>query len=90
VAARVFRATLEMTMHQKSPYARVPIAPEVVEELGLRPGETLRASVRGTEFTGKVHGSLRTPGLLVPIEVVKTLGLREGQGVRVTVLGRAG
>lgn len=88
--ARMFRATLEMTMHGKSPFARVPIATEVVEELGLRPGDTLRASMRGTEFTGKVHGSLKTPGLLVPMDVVRTLGLREGQGVRITVLGRAG
>jgi hypothetical protein len=87
--ARMFRATLEMTMHNKSPYARVPIATEVVSDLGLRPGDTLRASMRGTEFTGKVHGSLKTPGLLVPMDVVQTLGLREGQGVRVTVLGRA-
>ena len=88
--ARMFRATLEMTMHNKNPYARVPIATEVVEELGLRPGDTLKASMRGTEFTGKVHGSLKTPGLLVPMDVVRTLGLREGQGVRITVLGRAG
>jgi len=86
----MFRATLEMTMHNKSAYARVPIAPEIVSDLGLRPGDTLRASLRGTEFTGKVHGSLRTPGLLVPMDVVETLGLREGQGVRVTVIGRAG
>jgi antitoxin component of MazEF toxin-antitoxin module len=86
----MFRATLEMTMHNKNPYARVPIATEVVEELGLRPGDTLKASMRGTEFTGKVHGSLKTPGLLVPMDVVRTLGLREGQGVRITVLGRAG
>jgi hypothetical protein len=90
VAGRMFRATLEMTMHQKSSYARVPIAQEIVSDLGLRPGDTLRASMRGTEFTGKVHGSLRTPGLLVPMDVVKTLGLREGQGVRITVIGRAG
>jgi antitoxin component of MazEF toxin-antitoxin module len=88
--ARMFRATLEMTMHNKSPYARVPIAAEVVNDLGLRPGDTLRASMRGQEFTGKVHGSLRTPGLLVPMDVVQSLGLREGQGVRITVLGRAG
>jgi len=59
-----------------------------VEELGLRPGETLRASMRGTQFTGKVHGSMKSPGLLVPIDVVRSLGLREGQGVRVTVHGR--
>jgi hypothetical protein len=90
VAGRMFRATLEMTMHQKNSYARVPIAQEIVSDLGLRPGDTLKASMRGTEFTGKVHGSLRTPGLLVPMDVVKTLGLREGQGVRITVIGRAG
>lgn len=77
-------------MHNKSPYARVPIAAEVVSDLGLRPGDTLRASMRGQEFTGRVHGSLRTPGLLVPMDVVQSLGLREGQGVRITVLGRAG
>ena len=77
-------------MHNKSPYARVPIAAEVVSDLGLRPGDTLRASMRGQEFTGKVHGSLRTPGLLVPMDVVQSLGLREGQGVRITVHGRAG
>jgi hypothetical protein len=88
--ARMFRATLEMTTHNKSPYARVPIADEIVSDLGLRPGDTLRASLRGTEFEGKVHGSLKTPGLLVPMDVVSALGLREGQGVRVTVLGRAG
>lgn len=62
---------------------------EVVSELGLKPGETIRASMRGTEFTGRVHGSLRAPGLLVPIDVIRALGLREGQGVRVTVHGRA-
>lgn len=74
----------------RTPVARVPIAPEVAEELGLRPGESLRASLRGTEFTGKVSGSLRAPSLAVPMDVVTTLGIREGQGVRLTVLGRAG
>jgi len=57
----MFRATLEMTMHNKSPYARVSIDGEVVSDLGLRPGDTLRASVRGTEFTGKVHDRSRRP-----------------------------
>lgn len=84
--ARTFRATI--TVGSKSE-GKIPIASEVVEELGLQPGESLRASLRGTEFTGKVTGSLRSPGLLVPEDVIKTLGLREGQGVRLTVLGRA-
>ena len=69
--------------------ARVPIAPEVAEELGLRPGESLRASLRGQEFTGKVSGSLRSPSLSVPLDVIKALGIRSGQGVRLTVHGRA-
>jgi antitoxin component of MazEF toxin-antitoxin module len=86
----MFRATLEMTRQGGSAYARVPIATEIVQDLGLRPGDELRASVRGTEFRGKVQGSLKTPGLLVPMDVVEAHGLREGQGVRVTVLGRAG
>ena len=76
-------------MQGKTTYGKVPIDEGVVSELGLRPGETLRASMRGTQFTGKVFGSLKTPGLLVPIDVVRSLGLREGQGVRVTVHGRA-
>lgn len=87
--ARTFRATLTLAMHGKTTWGKVPIATEVVEEMGLMPGESLKASMRNTEFTGKVFGSLRTPGLLIPIEIVRNLGLREGQGVRVTVLGRA-
>jgi antitoxin component of MazEF toxin-antitoxin module len=75
-------------MQGKTAYGKVPIDEAVVEELGLRPGETLRAEMRGTQFTGKVHGSMKSPGLLVPIDVVRSLGLREGQGVRVTVHGR--
>lgn len=88
--ARTFRATITMSGSGRTPVARVPIAPEIAEELGLRPGESLRASMRGTEFTGKVSGSLRSPSLAVPMDVVTTLGIREGQGVRLTVLGRAG
>lgn len=87
--ARTFRATLAMSEHGKASHGKVPLDPDIVAELGLMPGENLRASMRGTEFTGKVLGSLKTPGLLVPIEVVRNLGLREGQGVRVTVIGRA-
>jgi antitoxin component of MazEF toxin-antitoxin module len=86
--ARTFRATLSLSMQGKTAYGKVPIDETVVEELGLRPGETLRAEMRGTQFTGKVHGSMKSPGLLVPIDVVRSLGLREGQGVRVTVHGR--
>ncbi|HJT38649.1 MAG TPA: hypothetical protein VJ818_09500 [Actinomycetota bacterium] len=86
--ARTFRATLSLSMQGKTAYGKVPIDEAVVEELGLRPGETLRAEMRGTQFTGKVHGSMKSPGLLVPIDVVRSLGLREGQGVRVTVHGR--
>jgi hypothetical protein len=86
--ARTFRATLSLSMQGKTTYGKVPIDSDVVEELGLRPGETLRASMRGTNFTGKVHGSMKAPGLLVPIDVVNSLGLRDGQGVRVTVHGR--
>lgn len=86
--ARTFRATLSLSMQGKTAYGKVPIDETVVEEFGLRPGETLRASMRGTQFTGKVHGSMKSPGLLVPIDVVRSLGLREGQGVRVTVHGR--
>lgn len=88
--ARTFRATLEMPARAKSAHGKVVIAPEVVEELGLQPGESLRAVMRGTEFTGKVLGSQKSPALQVPGDVVRALGLREGQGVRVTVLGRAG
>ncbi len=86
--SRTFRATLSLSQQGKTTYGKVPIDSEVVEEMGLRPGETLRASMRGTQFTGKVFGSMRSPGLLVPLDVVRSLGLREGQGVRVTVLGR--
>lgn len=86
---RTFRATLTLANKGKTPFGRVPIDETVVEEMGLRPGEALRASLRGTQFTGKVFGSLRSPALLVPIDVVRALGLREGQGVRVTVHGRA-
>jgi hypothetical protein len=86
--ARTFRATLSLSMQGKTAYGKVPIDETVVEELGLRPGETLRAEMRGTQFTGKVHGSMKSPGLLVPIDVIRSLGLREGQGVRVTVHGR--
>jgi hypothetical protein len=78
-----------MSEQARRSVARVPIAPEVAEDLGLRPGESLRASLRGTEFTGKVAGSLTSPSLLVPIEVINALGIRAGQGVRLTVLGRA-
>ena len=87
--ARTFRATVTMTEDGRSQVARVPIASEVAEELGLRPGETLRASLRGQEFTGKVSGSLKAPNLAVPIDVMKALGIRSGQGVRLTVHGRA-
>ena len=86
--ARTFRATLSLSMQGKTAYGKVPIDETVVEDLGLRPGETLRAEMRGTQFTGKVHGSMKSPGLLVPIDVIRSLGLREGQGVRVTVHGR--
>jgi hypothetical protein len=83
--ARTFRATVTLSNAQ----ARIPLALDVVDELGLRPGESLRASMRGTEFTGKVSGSLKSPGLVVPEDVVRALGLREGQGVRLTVHGRS-
>lgn len=85
---RTFRATLSLSLVGQTSYGKIPLDPGVVDELGLRPGEALRASLRGTEFTGKVSGSLKAPGLLVPIEVVRALNLREGQGVRLTVLGR--
>lgn len=88
--ARTFRATISITGSGRTPVARVPIAAEVAEELGLRPGESLRASLRGTEFTGTVSGSLRSPSLAVPMDVITALGIREGQGVRLTVIGRAG
>ncbi|MCA1833209.1 MAG: hypothetical protein ABR548_01430 [Actinomycetota bacterium] len=84
--ARTFRATISVSDKGE---AKVPLASEIVEELGPRPGENLKASMRGTEFTGRVAGSLRAPGLLIPEDVVRALGLREGQGVRLTVIGRA-
>lgn len=85
---RTFRATLTLSLVGDNSYGRVPLDATVVEEMGLQPGETLKASMRGTEFTGKVAGSLKAPGLLIPIEVIRALGLREGQGVRLTVIGR--
>ena len=87
--ARTFRATLSLSLKGKTTSGRVPIDETLVTEMGLRPGETLRASMRGQQFNGRVAGSLRSPGLLIPIDVVNTLGLRDGQGVRVTVHGRA-
>ena len=87
--ARTFRATLSLSLQGKTTQGKVPIDEVVVQEMGLRPGEQVRASMRGTDFVGKVFGSLRAPGLLVPMDVVRALGLREGQGVRVTVHGRA-
>lgn len=87
--ATTFQATISLSLQGKTTFGKIPIEAAVVEEMGLRPGESLRASMRKTEFTGKVHGSLKSPGLLVPMEVVRALGLRDGQGVRVTVLGRA-
>ena len=86
--ARTFKATLSLSLQGKTTYGKVPLEQTVVDDLGLRPGETIRASLRGQEFTGKVFGSLKSPGLLVPIDVVRALNLREGQGVRVTVHGR--
>jgi antitoxin component of MazEF toxin-antitoxin module len=86
---RTFRATLTFSVHNQNHYGKVPIDETVVRDLGLKPGETVRASMRGTEFTGKLHGSLNAPGLLVPIDIVRALGLRDGQGVRLTVHGRA-
>lgn len=87
--ARTFKATLTLSMQGREALGKVPIDSEIVKEMGLKPGETLRASMRGKEFTGRVSGSLRSPGLTVPIDVVRSLNLREGQGVRVTVHGRA-
>lgn len=87
--ARTFRATLSLSLEGKEAHGRVPIDEKVVEEMGLRPGETVRATMRGTDFTGRVSGSLRAPGLVVPGDIVRSLKLREGQGVRVTINGRA-
>lgn len=86
--ARTFRATLTLSTQGQTSYGRIDLDEAVVEDLGLRPGEAVRASLRGTDFTGRVHGSLKSPGLLVPIDVVRSLGLREGQGVRITIHGR--
>lgn len=85
--ARTFRTSVTLGGRSQ---ARIPLAADIVEDLGLRPGESLRASLRGTEFTGKVSGSLKAPGLVVPEDVVRALGLRDGQGVRLTVIGRSG
>lgn len=87
--ARTFRATISLSLQGKTTYGKVPIDPALVEDMGLRPGEAVRASVRKTDFTGKVHGSLKAPGLLVPIDIVRALNLRDGQGVNITVYGRA-
>lgn len=87
--ARTFKATLALSMQGREASGKVPIDTDVAKEMGLKPGETLRASMRGREFTGRVSGSLRSPGLIVPIDVIRSLNLREGQGVRVTVHGRA-
>jgi len=86
--ARTFRAMLTMATQANTTYGRIALDEQVVADLGLRPGESVRASLRGTDFTGKVHGSLKAPALLVPLDVIKGLGLRDGQGVRLTVLGR--
>jgi antitoxin component of MazEF toxin-antitoxin module len=86
--SRTFKATLEMTTQGQATFGKIQLEPSVVDELGLRPGEAVRAQMRGTDFTGKVHGSMKSPGLLVPLDVISALGLREGQGVRITVLGR--
>jgi hypothetical protein len=86
--ARTFRATLTLGIQGKTTHGKIVLDPEVVSDLGLRPGESVRATLRGADFTGKVHGSLHAPGLLIPIDVIRQLGLREGQGVRITVHGR--
>lgn len=86
--ASTFRATLTLAMQGANAVAKVPLDLEVVTDMGLRPGESVRATIRSTNFVGKVHGSSATPGLLIPADVVQTLGLREGQGLRVTIHGR--
>jgi hypothetical protein len=86
--AKTFKATLSISTQGNTSYGRIPLDEEVVEDLGLRPGESVRASLRGNDFTGKVHGSLRAPGLLIPLDVIRAAGVREGQGVRITVHGR--
>lgn len=87
--SRTFEATLSLTLREKTTQGKVPIDAAIVAEMGLKPGEALRASMRGKEFTGKVSGSLKSPGLQVPMDIINSLKLRDGQGVRVTVLGRA-
>lgn len=86
--ARTFQTTLSVTLQGQQSVGRVALDEGVIDDLGLRPGESVRASMRGTDFIGRVHGSPKQPGLLIPIEVVTRLGLREGQGVRITVHGR--
>lgn len=86
--ARTFQATLTLTRQGQRSVGRVPLDETVVSELGLRPGESVKASLRGSEFIGRVHGSLNAPGLLIPIEIITKLGLREGQGVKLSVHGR--
>lgn len=86
--SRTFQATLSVTLQGSSSVGRVDLDEQVVADLGLRPGETIRASLRGSEFLGRVHGGMSAPSLLIPMEVITKLGLREGQGVRVQVLGR--
>ena len=86
--SRTFQATLSVTLQGSNSVGRVDLDETVVADLGLRPGETIRASLRGSEFLGRVHGGMSAPSLLIPMEVITKLGLREGQGVRVQVLGR--
>ncbi|MFP5225693.1 MAG: hypothetical protein ACLGH3_09130 [Actinomycetota bacterium] len=86
--ARTFQATLTLTRQGQRSVGRVPLDDDVVSELGLRPGESVKASLRNNEFIGRVHGSPSSPGLLIPIEIITKLGLREGQGVKVSVHGR--
>lgn len=86
--ARTFRATLEIATQGQSTFGKVPLDATIVEELGLRPGESIRAELRGTDFLGKVHGSMHAPSLLIPLDVLSAHGLREGQGVRLAILGR--
>ena len=87
--ARTFQATLSLSLRGRTTQGKVTLADDVVKEMGLRPGETVRATLRGTDFTGTVFGSLHSPGLLVPMDIIRSLGLREGQGVKVTIHGRS-
>ena len=86
--SRTFQATLSVTLQGSSSVGRVDLDEQVVADLRLRPDETVRASLRGSEFLGRVHGGMSAPSLLIPMEVITKLGLREGQGVRVQVIGR--